>query len=101
VALTREVKKGRKAIGRFEAKAIKTKQAASDITPGARMILQSTIEENTRMLSDFLELVNKGALGAAVHSKQAPPSPTAAAPPAQVAEAVKQAQAAQVRPRGA
>lgn len=64
VALTRDLKKARRQVGRVEAKVIKARQGAgSDISPGARKILQETIEENTRTLADFLDtLSNKGTL---------------------------------------
>lgn len=34
-------------------------QVAADMTPGARKILQETIEENTKMLTEFLEMMSK------------------------------------------
>lgn len=58
MALTRDLKKARRAVGRVEAKVVKQRQQTSDITPGARKILQETIEENTRTLNDFLETLS-------------------------------------------
>lgn len=59
VFLTKDLKKSRRETLRHEAKAVKQRQVAADMTPGARKILQETIEENTKMLTEFLEMMSK------------------------------------------